>query len=321
MGKKEEPMIHYYENEKHFAELLNGWLFEGQEEILPEQIHTAVSRYTAKSGKGRRVRYRTRYRDIVKKVDGFQVRLILGIEIQSYVDYAMPVRIMDYDVVEYGRQVSSIRYEHSHRNPKKVYLSGLQKTDRLTPVLTLVLYLGEEKWDASENLHGILDFDKVPEKLKKYIPDYPVYVLDVYHTADERLMEFPGDMACMFLILKYQKDKEKLLKIIEDVPEFQHVDEELYDTVWTYTNSKEFLTLKDRISEEGGLNMCQAIRELVAEVRAEGKVEGKAEGKTEGMERVNKLIICLSAENRFQDLARAARDAAYQNELFQFYGI
>ena len=281
MGKKEEPMMYYYEKEQRFAELINGWLFHGRPEILPEQVHPAASRYTAKSGKSRQAAYRTRYRDIVKKVEGFRIRLILGMELQSYVDYTMPVRVMDYDAVEYGSQIAAARQRQA---PKKVCLSGMDKNERLTPVLTLVLYLGEAKWDAAQNLHGILDFGKIPDTLRSYIPDYPIHVLDIRHTPDERLMEFPDDLACMFLVLKYQKDKEKLLEIMKTYPAFQHVREDTYEAVWSYTNTTKLLEIKEEISkEEGTINMCQAIDEIFEDGKKEGRIQGEREGRNQGV--------------------------------------
>lgn len=318
MGKKEEPMMYYYEKEQHFAELINGWLFHGETEILPKQVHPIMGRYTARSGKSRQTRYRTRYRDIIKKVEGFRIRLILGMELQSYIDYTMPVRVMDYDVVEYSSQITAARRKRRRQNPKKVCLSGLNKNERLTPVLTLVLYLGEAEWDAAQNLHEILDFGKIPDTLRSYIPDYPVHVLDIRHTPDERLMEFPDDIACMFLVLKYQKNKKKLLEIMESHPAFQHVKEDTYEAVWSYTNTTRLLELKEEITEkEGTINMCQAIDEIFED----GKKEGRIQGERHALKRANKLASLLISENRFDDLKRAVCDEAYQHQLFQAYGI
>ncbi len=42
-----------------------------------------------------------------------------------------------------------------------------------------------------------------------------VHVLDVCHTPDERLLEFPEEIACMFLAIKYAKDKKKLAELSE----------------------------------------------------------------------------------------------------------
>ena len=51
-------------------------------------------------------------------------------------------------------------------------------------------------------MHDLLDFSEIPHELRDYVPDYPIHVLDVCHTADERLLEFPKDLASMFLMIK-----------------------------------------------------------------------------------------------------------------------
>jgi hypothetical protein len=93
-----------------------------------------------------------------------------------------------------------------------------------------------------------------------------------------QLKAFPDDLACLFLILKYQKNKQELLRIVQDIQAFQHVDEELYDAVWAYTNEKELLQLKENFSDGGEINMYQAIRELVEDGRQEGYNSGKEFG-------------------------------------------
>ena len=39
------------------------------------------------------------------------------------------------------------------------FLSGLKKMDLLSPVLNIVFYYGEEDWDGSLDLHGLLGID------------------------------------------------------------------------------------------------------------------------------------------------------------------
>ncbi|MDO4261786.1 MAG: Rpn family recombination-promoting nuclease/putative transposase, partial [Eubacteriales bacterium] len=322
MGKKEEPMLKYYDESRHFAGLLNGWLYHGENRIQPEQISPWNARYTGKSGRGRKGSYRSRYRDIVKKVDGYRVLLIMGTEIQTYVDYSMPVRIMDYDALEYASQIAGLRgcrkqsrgqnlsqsqdmgsspCQNQGQNQSVVSapnqsqgmgssrgqspdqgggeLSALQKSDRLTPVLTLVLYIGEEPWDAAGSLHELLDFSGVPVELRKYIPDYPIHVLDVCHTEDSRLLEFPGDIACMFLVLKYRKDKETLERLIHEVAAFRKVEEETYDTLWNFIDSARMQEWKENIEKkEGGIDMCLAIEEMYMDGKREGEEKGRING-------------------------------------------
>jgi hypothetical protein len=129
-------------------------MFGGKVEIQPSQVYSDDSRYTSKVGRRGTAEYRSRYRDILKEVNGVHIRLIVGVEIQSYIDYAMPVRVMNYDSVEYSRQIAAIRQENKQKNPGKVQLSSLTKSDRLMPALTLVLYISQDEWDAAESISG-----------------------------------------------------------------------------------------------------------------------------------------------------------------------
>ena len=109
MGSKEEPMITYYEDARHFAWLVNGWIYHGNGGIEPAQIKPKNIRLTGRTGKGKAARTRTRYRDISKTIENATIFLIIGAEFQSFVDYSMPVRVMDYDSLE------STGYKGLHR--------------------------------------------------------------------------------------------------------------------------------------------------------------------------------------------------------------
>ena len=59
----------------------------------------------------------------------------------------------------------------------------------------------------------------------------------------------------------------------------------------------------------------QGINQGRAEGRAEGRVEGRAEGRAEGQSEINALNSILIKAGRFDDLARATEDSAYQQQL------
>lgn len=315
MGRKEDPMLYYYKQDRHFAELLNGWLFRGETRIQPEQVRTANVRYTGRTGKKGRRLYRTRYRDIVKHVESMKFRVIIGTEIQTYIDYAMPVRVVDYDIMDYREQIEFIRQKYKDKHPERMNLSGLEKTDRLLPVFTLVLYLGEEPWDAGENLRYLLELSDIPKELLRLLPDYPIHVLDVCHTPDDRLLEFPDDIACMFLLLKYQKNKVQLKEILDRVEAFRHMDNDTYDTICDYMQEPELLERKSRIEnkETGGPDMWQALREIREEEMEKGMEKGES--------RLSQLLTRLLDEGRSADLERAVRDKEYRRKLIQEYSF
>ena len=86
-----------------------------------------------------------RYRDVLKKCVirsyGKTLYMIYGIEAQSEIHYAMPVRSMLYDAINYASQVSEIAAEHrkegDHGASGGEFLSGFHRADRLHPVQTL----------------------------------------------------------------------------------------------------------------------------------------------------------------------------------------
>ena len=285
MGSKEEPMITYYEDARHFAWLVNGWIYHGNGGIEPAQIKPKNIRLTGRTGKGKAARTRTRYRDISKTIENATIFLIIGAEFQSFVDYSMPVRVMDYDSLEYKDQIQAI---HTIRKNEAIAsgrapgvdLSPLKKEDRLVPVITLVLYMGEDPWNAAKRLHDLLDFSEIPHELRDYVPDYPIHVLDVCHTADERLLEFPKDLASMFLMIKYQKDFKTLQSVLQSIPELDTVEQETFDTAWNFLD-KRMLKFKDKAQNaKGEVNMCVAVDQMLEEGKKQGHERGLSEGRS-----------------------------------------
>ena len=40
-------------------------------------------------------------------------------------------------------------------------------------MITIILYYGEEEWDGSRDLHGILDFQDIPEQIRRVCAELP----------------------------------------------------------------------------------------------------------------------------------------------------
>ena len=92
--------------------------------------------------------------------DDSRIYLLLGIEDQSEPHFAMPVKNMVYDALEYAGQVENSA--RSHREAKQwpstsvEYLTGFYKNDRLIPVIAIVVYFGSDTWNAPRSLHEML---------------------------------------------------------------------------------------------------------------------------------------------------------------------
>ena len=278
MGIAENKWLRYLDDPARFAGLVNGWLMEGQEEFCASDVKREDRRLD-QMGTGRRKendRLYSRYRDLAVRVRNCRYRLIIGTELSTYIDYQAPARALDYDSLEYQRQIKSLAYRH--RQEKDLsgdeLFSGLTKEDRLIPVVDLYLYTGMKKWDGPTCLHDMLEMEGLPAAIKACVEDYQVHLLDISHTPDERLRQFPEELAGIFLFIKYQKDKCRLGEILEQMPIFRHMSPEGYDLVCDHIRMLELVWQEKK---EKGLDMCQAIKEMIEEGKAKGKAEGRAD--------------------------------------------
>lgn len=137
-----------------FADAFNFYLYSGRQVIQPGNLHpmdtTAITVPFGNGGKRHPVQ---KYRDVIKYLtameDGEMAYLVLGIENQANIHYAMPPRNLLYDALEYTRQVEQTAARRRKVKDTKYstgeYLSGFGKSDKLIPVITLVIYFGSEK--------------------------------------------------------------------------------------------------------------------------------------------------------------------------------
>lgn len=116
-------------------------------------------------------------RDVVKlwtgMYDGSALCLIVGIENQSKVHYAMAVKNMVYDSLNYAKQVMEAKKSREGESAtSEEFLSGFGKDDKLIPVITLVVYVGAEERDGPVRLHKM--FDLQDDRILKYVSDYKI---------------------------------------------------------------------------------------------------------------------------------------------------
>ena len=152
----------------------------------------------------------------------------------------------------------------------------------------------------------MLDFSEVPERFKTHIPDYQIHVLDVCHTPDDRLLEFPKDIATMFLTMKYRDNLPTLKKVLKTIPEIENIEEDTYDVMWNFLD-KRMLELKENIqNEDGGINMCGAVDQMIAEGMEIGMERGLAQGTERGIK--NLIEVC-------QELGTSYDNVQFQVEM------
>lgn len=262
----------YLSDNERYADLINGCEFAGEQIVTAADLSDIDTQVNASSevqdGQKKRTGRKTKYRDIARKV-AFGIRfMVIGIENQEEVHYLMPLRTMEYDVREYQRQATIIR--RKVRAGKKLkaaeFLSGFTKEEKLHPCVTFVLYYGDE-WDGGRELYDLLDFTGIPEQMKALVNNYKIHLIEIKKLQNTEV--FKTDLKQVFDFIRYSKDKKKLKELVENDDAYQSLDEDAYDMVALYTNSRELMELKARSKEGDGVNMCQAIKEMLEDERAE----------------------------------------------------
>ncbi|MBP3477485.1 MAG: Rpn family recombination-promoting nuclease/putative transposase [Lachnospiraceae bacterium] len=319
----------FFSDNERYADIINGIGCDGISFVKGKDLQELDTRvyHRGRKGIGRRYRRKkTLYRDLVRKTPFGINFAIVGIENQEEIDYALPLRTMCYDAGTYEKQAAGIRRQ-VRRKAKGLsageYLYGFQKSSRLFPTVTLVLYYGDKEWDGAKDLHGLIDFTDIPDSLREKVSNYRIHVIEVRKLKDTDI--FQTDVKQVFDFIRFSKDKRKLKELIEHDPAYAFLEEDAYDMVAGYAGEEEMFKIKDKHKKGGKVDMCQGLREWMEdernEGRAEGRADGKAEGKAEERERMNQLIVMLTAQSRVEDLVRAAKDADYQERLFQELGI
>ncbi len=224
-----------------------------------------------------------KFRDVMKKyatamTDERASYVLLGIENQTMVDRAMSARILIYDAMRYYKQLQEIAAAHRAANDStssEDFISGFHKTDRLKPVITVVVYYGNKPWDASCDLFGL--FDNCYEEFLPLMNNYRIKVFEAATMSDEELQTLETSLRYVMTFIKDSNDMEKLNEVIENDEGFRRMDKLSVCVINAVTDAK----IKFDETEET-VDMCQAIRDMRNTSMAEGEARGRAEGKVEG---------------------------------------
>ena len=281
MGKADTVTKQYMEDNQVFADAFNYLIYGGREVIQPEKLHrldsVAVEVPYGSDGAElpvQKVRDELKY--LTAMADEHAAYVILGIENQDEIHYAMPVKNMVYDALEYAGQVR--KAASSHRKAKDAkkhsageYLSGFYKEDRLVPVITLVVFFSAEEWDGPMSLHEMLNVQD--EEILSLVENYHIHLIAPAYLNDRELDKFHSSLREVLSFIKYSTDKQQLEKLVDKNEKFSVLDRKAAMVINICTNSK----LKIDPNQEV-VDMCKAIADMRSEERREGHMAGIKEG-------------------------------------------
>ncbi len=195
----------------------------------------------------------------------------------------MVIRNMLSEAMEYHRQWKEKKRHHRQEKDLQTtheFISGMRKTEKFIPVLSLVVYYGQEKWDAAYSLKEVLDTEAIPKMLETYISDYRIHVFD-YHNYEQFEM-FKSELNQAFSFKKHSQSKEDILKLIAENKEaYYNISKETCEFIASITNFKELLKFQEMKEKEmGGIDVCKALEDL------------RLEGYEEGIEQGIKQVVC-----------------------------
>ena len=311
--QKDVSLKTFWRDNEHFADLFNATVFNGWQVLKPDKLtemDTDVSATIQSKNYNESI---TRNRDVVKKMsDGVEFN-ILGLEIQDKTHYAMPLRTMTYDALGYIKEYNDIKKHHKLNKDSfsshEEFLSGINKSDRFHPIITLVLYYGESLWDGPTCLSDMMI--SMPDNIKAYFSDYKLNLVQILDS--DKYTFYNEDVRDVFNIIRniYNDDFDSIYREYES----RNVDIDVMELICNITSVPKLMDLCTDTEQGGTVNMCEAMKRFQAECESKGMKEGI------DSEKVNSIISMLEfgitkeqilTKYTKEDLERA--EAAIANE-------
>lgn len=272
----------YWENKEQFSDFFNAVLFDGKQVIRPEELEdmdTDESSILEHKEYAETIKASRDNIQICKKSTKYGIQLVmLGLESQEHIHYAMPMRVMGYDYGSYKKQYDSNakKYKDRKRLNSDEFLSKMRKTDKFIPVITVVVYYGEKEWDGAVSLHGMLD---IPEQFEHYVNDYKMILIEagknnlkLHNINNKDLFQLLG-----MLIDKNASPGKRKEQAINYAKEHK-VESSVILTVTSVMNSKLDYTA---LEQKGANEMFTVFEETWKEGEQAGRTEGRTEGRAE----------------------------------------
>ena len=296
MGTKDSKAKEYLSDNMRFSEICNYVLFDGEKVIKPEDLKECdTTEVLSVFGIDKKQIVKQKWRDLLKSVSvkhtGQMYVILIGAEAQTDIHYAMPVKTMIYDALNYGEQVNEAKKRHRKNKDYRSsdeFLSGFTLDDKLTPVITITLYLGTTQWDGPRSLAEMMP--QMDERILPFINDYRINLLNPLEITD--FSKFETGLRPLFELLKNASDEEKLNDLITNDETFTRVDVETVAAINLFVGTDIKYDEKEEV-----VNMCKAWDDHKKLGIQEGMKQGIQQGMKQGMQQGR----CLEVYSLVQD--------------------
>jgi len=233
---------------------------------------------------------RSREDDVIWRVRYRQnwIYVYLLIEFQSTIDRYMAVRLMSYMGLLYQDLIKT---------------KQLTADKHLPPILPVVLYNGEKRWDAATELKDLIV--NVPGGLEKYRPSLTYLLLDEGAFDIQELSPLKNLVAAIFR-LENAGSREDIIAVISNLIEWLTAPEQTRlrrsFTVWI----KRVLLPAGNHEQPDNINDLAEIKTMLAQRVSEWTQQWKQQGWVEGMEKgmekgiaAEKVLLARQIRRRF----------------------
>lgn len=327
MAKKDIPSINYFKDKTRIADLLNVYLYGGNKIISPQDVSELNPILTKSWWNDKELKTNVNITDVLFEVkipvgkendvknadnDIQKIPIIISIQNQSDISYVMPVRVINADANGYYLQWKDI--ERKHKREKQTwadhgeFLSKFKESDRLKPILTIVIYFGKDNWNGAKSLKEITDLKVCPLHIQNQIQNYSINLIEVRSFSD--VEKFTTDLREVFGFLQNDGNKQQLEKYVQEHREtLINLEEDAYDLICVMSDMKKLQELKSELRQEGGCNMCKGLEEIIEDETRQRETL------------VNILYEHLYNDERMGDMKHAFTDKDYRRQLMKEYGL
>ena len=273
MGKIDTEAKSYLSNPDRFSDIFNFWIYDGIKVIKPEELQELDTNSLAIPYQHKIKKHVQKYRDLLKlytaKQDQHNIYLILGIEIEAKTHYAMPVRNMLYDAMNYAKQVSDLADYHAKSHTRMTsdeFLSGLLESDRLRPVITLVFNVSGTPWTGATSIHDLLNTQD--KQILQFVPNYKMNLLSPDMLDESDFEKFHTGLGAALQFLKHQQDEN--MDWLNNQKRLESVDRATAEFIQVATGTDLQIDEQDEV-----INVCKAWENSMNQAKAAGKAEGE----------------------------------------------
>lgn len=238
-----------FRDDRRFAGLFNGFLFGGQPTVDPAGLTEIPdgARLSLKPD-GKAPLPVDRPWDVAKCFDDSVDLLLLGVERAEEIDPTLPLRVVEYDTMQYLRQAGE---QAAMGDPRRI---------RVRARITVVLYYGDEPWNGPQSVGELFPDPGAPFAGNGQYP--AIYVLDVKRLTQAQLRGYDDSVRPLLGFLRYAGEPDRLGAYLdEDRALFAHIPAPLCDVLLTLAGAEDLRAPAARHTRDGATDLYAAVRQ------------------------------------------------------------